>query len=479
MIKIFDTLQQYNNYTADGLKSGITYYVKEDGSIHFYTNNIDGTLKVYDGIGEVPNYLYGAAIYVKYNKTKDYGYNPYICAGLNSVTNTIDYAMVDGNYISGADLKSKYGQYPLENGEHQVIFVLNTKEIPDDFFNINTCGDMMKEVVVSDYYTSIGKQFISYDAPNLKSIHIGDNITSIGEDFLGLHNESIQKIHIPKNIETIGRSCFRNTSIKQLIFPNTITSIGSTSFSDSTSLEEVVIPDSENTINIEGSAFAKCPKLKKVYLGKGATLLVSSVFDYCHIEELYLNTSTTPSYNYTGDKQNSLKKLTIGSNVTAIQGSEFSHCNALSEIIFEEGCTTLNDYCLNGNQCVVINLPSTITQIGDGVFNDCTELTELNIQEGCTKLGQYCFENNPKLKHLVLPSTISNIGKWCFSRENSWSKSYLETLTVKATTPPSTGGVLGLADDCIIYVPADSVDAYKAATNWSKYASRIQAIPTE
>ena len=28
-----------------------------------------------------------------------------------------------------------------------------------------------------------------------------------------------------------------------------------------------------------------------------------------------------------------------------------------------------------------------------------------------------------------------------------------------------------------IYVPAESVEAYKTATNWSNYASKIEAIP--
>lgn len=473
MLEIFNTVEEYNIYTENNtkLESDRLYYIKEDNSGHFYTNNVDGEAKIYDLGGTFPTFLYGAAIYVKYNKTKDYGYNPYLC-GFNG-SKTVDYAVVDGNYISGDDLKSTFGQYPLENGEHQVIFVLNTKEIPDYFFNNNTCGDMMEEVVISDYYTSIGESFIGTDSPNLKSIHIGDNITSIGKDFLGLHNESIQKIHIPTNIESIGNSCFRNTSIKQLIFPNTITSIGSTSFSDSTSLEEVVIPDSENTINIGGSAFSGCSKLKKLYLGKGATLLASSVFDYCHIEELYLNTSTTPSWNYTGDKENSLKKLTVGSNVTAIQANEFNYCHALSEIIFEEGVQTIGNYAFSGNKCKTITLPSTITQLGNNSFNDCSELESISIQEGCTRLSQECLRDNPKLTELVIPSTVTYVGKWCFT------SSGIKELTVKATTPPSTGGVLGLADDCIIYVPAESVDAYKAASGWSNYADKIQAIPSE
>ena len=29
-----------------------------------------------------------------------------------------------------------------------------------------------------------------------------------------------------------------------------------------------------------------------------------------------------------------------------------------------------------------------------------------------------------------------------------------------------------------IYVPSESVDAYKAASGWSDFASKIQAIPT-
>lgn len=50
MYKIFDTLEQYNQFTNNGtnLTSGITYYIKEDGSTHFQTNNIDGEMKKYE-----------------------------------------------------------------------------------------------------------------------------------------------------------------------------------------------------------------------------------------------------------------------------------------------------------------------------------------------------------------------------------------------------------------------------------------------
>jgi len=33
-------------------------------------------------------------------------------------------------------------------------------------------------------------------------------------------------------------------------------------------------------------------------------------------------------------------------------------------------------------------------------------------------------------------------------------------------------------NNCPIYVPSESVEAYKSASGWSNYASRIQPIPT-
>ena len=54
----------------------------------------------------------------------------------------------------------------------------------------------------------------------------------------------------------------------------------------------------------------------------------------------------------------------------------------------------------------------------------------------------------------------------------------MKSVTVNATTPPTLGeSALDYTNNCPIYVPAASVDVYKAASGWSTYASRIQAIP--
>jgi hypothetical protein len=52
MIKVFNNTQEYNTYTQGGLVAGDLYYVLENGSVHFRTNNIDGEDKVYDKADE-------------------------------------------------------------------------------------------------------------------------------------------------------------------------------------------------------------------------------------------------------------------------------------------------------------------------------------------------------------------------------------------------------------------------------------------
>jgi hypothetical protein len=56
--------------------------------------------------------------------------------------------------------------------------------------------------------------------------------------------------------------------------------------------------------------------------------------------------------------------------------------------------------------------------------------------------------------------------------------SNLTTLTVQATTPPTLGSsaLSGTNTNLVIKVPSASVNTYKAASGWSDYASKIQAI---
>jgi len=55
----------------------------------------------------------------------------------------------------------------------------------------------------------------------------------------------------------------------------------------------------------------------------------------------------------------------------------------------------------------------------------------------------------------------------------------LTSITVNAITPPTLGtNVFNNTNECLIYVPAASVETYKSAIRWNTYSDRIRAIPS-
>ena len=108
------------------------------------------------------------------------------------------------------------------------------------------------------------------------------------------------------------------------------------------------------------------------------------------------------------------------------------------------------------------------------IFYDCTSLKIVEIAEGITRLKDRMFGNCVSLETITLPATIEQIEAQIFEGCTN-----LKTVYVKATTPPDMSYWV-FADNehqnlnCKIYVPAESVEEYKKASNWSTYADQIE-----
>lgn len=92
-----------------------------------------------------------------------------------------------------------------------------------------------------------------------------------------------------------------------------------------------------------------------------------------------------------------------------------------------------------------------------------------------TYLPKIFNRENGDLKTVTIPTIIETISGYAFSGCN------LTSVTCNSVTPPILGNGSAFGDNKTlypIYVPAESVNAYKSATNWATYASRIQAIPS-
>ena len=142
-----------------------------------------------------------------------------------------------------------------------------------------------------------------------------------------------------------------------------------------------------------------------------------------------------------------------------------------------EGVTSIGSYAFGGCQSLTsVTIPNNVTIIGYAAFVECQNLESIEIPNSVTSIGEVAFENCKSLTSIEIPATVTEIGNSAFSYCTD-----LESVTVLATTPPTLEYATfnETSPDLVIYVPAESVDAYKTSTyEWVDYADKIQAIPS-
>ena len=170
----------------------------------------------------------------------------------------------------------------------------------------------------------------------------------------------------------------------------------------------------------------------------------------------------------------SLTSVTIPDSVTSIDGYAFSGCTNLSSVIIPDSVTSIGVYGFNNcSSLTSCTIGSGVTSIGAGTFKVCSSLTNIEIPDGVESINSELFRNCSSLTSCTIGSGVTSIGSSAFTYCNN-----VENLTCKATTPPTLASrVFWQSTISRIYVPSGSVNAYKAASGWSDYASRIQAIP--
>lgn len=121
-----------------------------------------------------------------------------------------------------------------------------------------------------------------------------------------------------------------------------------------------------------------------------------------------------------------------------------------------------------------VEIPNSVTSIANNAFLSCRNLTSVTIPSGVTSINYSTFEGCSSLTSMEIPSGVTSIYNKAFYDCGS-----LTSISINAIVPPTLGSYVFNYTNCPIYVPSESVEAYKTATNWSAYADRIQPIPNE
>ena len=125
----------------------------------------------------------------------------------------------------------------------------------------------------------------------------------------------------------------------------------------------------------------------------------------------------------------------------------------------------------NGIGRVIFNGTVTSLEAKENSYSSTwgSTTTKVILPPTITTIGKRAFYNNYGLTRIDLPKSVTSIAE-----EAIMSCGKVVEIYCEATNPPAGAtGMFKLNEDCKIYVPMDSVDAYKNAVYWSEYAERI------
>jgi len=121
------------------------------------------------------------------------------------------------------------------------------------------------------------------------------------------------------------------------------------------------------------------------------------------------------------------------------------------------------------------NGSSVLTKAEITAVTSATAVAQIIVGNIVTEIGDRCINQFSNLIVLDLPDTITKVDS-----QGIYYCTKLTAIYFRAITPPVLDENIGFysTNNCPIYVPADSVNAYKTANVWSDVKSRIQAIST-
>ena len=238
-----------------------------------------------------------------------------------------------------------------------------------------------------------------------------------------------------------------------------VTRIGHHAFDQCENLTSVDIPNSIKSIGIR--AFSWCSALTSMVLKGGLENIESYAFEYClGLENISLPNSLmtigqNAFYNTQWYKNQPNGGVYVGNVFYKYKGDIPQN----TSFVIKEGTVSISPYAFvkenyhEDYSLVSVSIPNSVKVIGEGVFYRCRALTSIVIPAGVTTIETLAFD-------------------YCKA---------LKSVTCEAVIPPALSGSVFLFTpiaDATLYVPAESIEAYKTATEWKDFGQILPIKPT-
>jgi hypothetical protein len=166
-----------------------------------------------------------------------------------------------------------------------------------------------------------------------------------------------------------------------------------------------------------------------------------------------------------------LASVTIPSSVTTIGYASFAYCDRLADVTLGNSIVTVGDFAFYAcKKLGSIIIPNTATTIGTAAFDYCNSLASLTIGNSVTTIGEYAFMECTGLTSVTIPGSVTTIHGQAFA----YCKGLTEVINL-STVPQHIDGHKVFnevnTDALTLKVPANSVDAYRAAAEWKEFGN--------
>lgn len=279
--------------------------------------------------------------------------------------------------------------------------------------------------------------------------------TLIGGDIINVYpnlNE-ITSVEITKNVRSIGVSALENcTNLDYIKIIGEPKILGQNAFHNTNNCP-ILVQISYITNYLSSNEWSEYFNRIQTILGANKKALFIIDVPNDDFIELNCNSSsvlTKAEVDNSIGSQNSIYRVEICDCTTSIEANAFARHYEIESVFISR----------------------TVSTVGSSAFHLCSGMTNLFISEGVEEIGGDAFSYCSGLTSVIIPSTIKKININAFSNCGN-----LNSVIINAVNPPEFGiNAFDRTNSCPIYVPSESVDAYKTAENLTKYASRIQPI---
>ena len=307
----------------------------------------------------------------------------------------------------------------------------------------------------------------------------------------------LDTIVLPSSVRSLGQYAFMNCSkLKSINLPVTQKTLPVSFLEGCTSLESIELPATLTTISTD--AFYGCTKLAHVNLHEGLTIINLRAFYNCKLDSIVIPSTVTSIGNgaFKGNPTKSIvwkpKTCSIGSDDSA---PFYSTSSQVTSFVFGDSVQVIPAYlCENMNLLDTIVLPSTLTTIGAYSFKNCSALKGIQLPEGaiymgdgafmyCTSLKSFAFPEGKKslpvsvlegctaLEEVFIPSSVTTINQDAFYGCSSLRAIHNLAFTPQTITERAVYNVN--KQTCILYVPMDYIDLYRAKAVWCDFLNII------